>query len=337
LFAALCAVLALSSTAPAADAPLKLKIATLAPEGSAWMRAFNAMREEIVQATGGQVQFKAYPGGVLGEEKDVLYKIKVGQVDGAGFMGFGVSRVCPDAEAMGQLMAFRSYEEVDAAFESLRPRLEAQCRANGYLALGWTEVGFSYLYSVAPVRTIEELRAAKPWVLPGGGLIAEFFSEAGISGIPIPIGDVLTALQTGLIKTVFSPPLAAVATQWFTRIKYRTDAKLLYSMGGLFVSEKSWSRIPEAHRAAILKIADRQMTQLKLSVRKSDAEALDVMAKNGITSVTPPPEALAEFQRIGGNVTKRMQGKTFSPEAHEIVTRRVAEMRQQPQAAAATP
>jgi TRAP-type C4-dicarboxylate transport system substrate-binding protein len=293
------------------------------------MRSMAAMRDEILKATGGRVQLKAYPGGVLGEEKDVLYKIKVGQVDGAGFMGFGVAKVCPDAEAMGQFFQFRSYEEVDAAMEALRPRLEAQCLQNGFVVLGWTEVGFSYVLSAVPVRSLDDLRAAKPWVLPGSQNIAVFYEIAGISGIPVPVGDVLTALQTGLIKTVYSPPLAAVATQWFTRVKYRSDVKLLYSMGGLFVAEKSWNRVPAELRTPIRDIAARQMRELTRGVRKSNEEALAVIEKSGVSVVSPSPEQVAEFERINREVTKRIVGKTFSPESHAIVTRCLEQLRKE--------
>ena len=330
-------ILALTTTfADAADsgsrsrgAKYRIKIATLAPEGSAWMRTFNTMQDEILEATDGQVGLKAYPGGVLGEEKDVLFKVKVGQVDGGAFMGHGVGEICPDANAMMQPMQFRTYEEVDAVFESLRPHLEKKCLEEGYVALGWTEIGFSYAYSTVPVRSMEDLRGAKTWLLPGSTVVSELFRRGNVSGIPIPVGDVLTALQTGLVKTIFSPPLAAVAMQWFTRVDYRTDTKILYSFGGLFVSEKSWKKIPAELQGTVREIATRHSRELSQKVREDNQEALEVMAKQGVKLVELTEAGRKEFEDISLQVAQDKATRTYSDEAYDIVVKRLAELRGQ--------
>jgi len=322
---ALLLAVALASSAAAASrrrrprAKYRFKIATIAPDGSAWVTAFNAMRDEILEATDGNVGFKAYPGGVLGEEKDVLYKIKVGQVQGGGFLGFGISRICPDSRAMMLPLLFESYEEVDAVFAKIRPYLEKQCRQNGYVALGWTEVGFSYLYSTEPVRNLADLRGAKPWAIAGDRIIEELFRAGKISGIPVSVGDVLIGLQTGLIKTVYSPPLAAVATQWFTRVKYRNSIRLTYSLGGVFVSEKAWHRIPANLRQPVLDITHRYMSELTRQVRASNEEALAVMAKNDIDVVTPSDAELDEYRAISARALARLRGDVFSEQAYDLV------------------
>jgi len=310
-------------------AKYRIKIATLAPEGSAWMNTFNAMRDEVLEATGGQVGFKAYPGGVLGEEKDVLFKIKVGQVDGAAFMGHGVGKICPDADAMMQPMQFKTYEEVDAVFETLRPHLEGACLENGYVALGWTEIGFSYAYSTVPVRSMEDLRRAKAWLLPGSTVVSELYRRGNVSGIPIPVSDVLTALQTGLVKTIFSPPLAAVAMQWFTRVDYRTGTKILYSFGGLFVSEKSWKKIPADLQETVIEIAARHSRELSQKVREDNEEALEVMAKQGVKLVELTEQGRKEFEEISLQVAEDKATRPYSDKAYDIVVRRLAELRKE--------
>jgi len=324
------AMILLSSPARGARRPrakYRVKIASIAPDGSAWMRTFTEMSDEIFEATGGQVRFKAYPGGVLGEEKDVLYKIKVGQVDGGAFLGFGIGKICPDARSLMLPMLFEDHEEVDVVMQEIRPYLEKKCLENNFVALGWTEVGFSYLYSTVPVRDLKDLRASKPWTLAGDKMMRELFAFGKVSAIPIPVGDVLTALQTGLIKTVFSPPLAAVAMQWFTRVEHRTDLRLLYSFGGLFVSRKSWERIPADMRKTILEITHEHTRQLTMKVRASNAEALQVMAKNGIKLVEPTDEGRREFGELSDAVANRLEGKNFSTEAARMVRQYLDEHR----------
>ncbi|MBN1676397.1 MAG: TRAP transporter substrate-binding protein DctP [Kiritimatiellae bacterium] len=313
-----------SAPPPAAGRPqrakYRFKIATLAPDGSPWMQTFKKASDEVAEATEGEVRLKAYPGGVLGEEKDVLIKIQLGQVDGGGFLGFGVGRICPESRALMQPMLFEDYGEVDFVFEKMRLYLEAEALKNGFVALGWTEIGFSYLYSTIPVGGLQDLRGAKPWMIAEDMTMQELFRAGDVSGIPIPVVDVLPALQTGLIKSVFSPPYAAVAMQWFTRVKYRNAVRLTYSFGGLFVAEKSWSRLPEPYRATASAITHRHMAQLTQQVRRSNAEALEVMAANGITLVTPAEAELGELRAVARKALSALQGKVFSTETYNSVT-----------------
>lgn len=330
LVAAAAAAFCIATAAAGAERPapaVTIKFATLAPEGSAWMQAFERIRKDVDEASGGRVRLKAYPAGVLGEEKDVLFKIRAGQVDGAGLLGYGISQLCPDAHALMVPVLFEDYGEVDAALAALRPALEAQSRKNGFVALGWTEVGFSYLYSTVPVRNLDGLRHAKPWALPGDPILQELFRAGGVSGIPVPVGDVLVALQTGLLQTVFSPPLAAVAMQWFSRIKYRNELKLMYSLGGLFVAQRAWDRIPADLQPQVLAICERHLTELTRQVRKSNDDALRVMAENGVESVASTAAELEEFRTLRDAAVEAVKDKTFSASAYALVRKTIEERR----------
>ncbi len=182
---------ALSPCANAQSPKYTLKLATLAPDGSAWMVKFDRIKKEILEATGGQVQLKAYPGGVLGDEGAVLFKMKVGQVDGGGFMGYGTARICPEAGALGTPLLFNSYEEVDYVFERMLPYLEQKCRDNGYVAIGWPEIGFNMMYSTKPVRNFADLRDAKAWSVPEDAYLQELFGGARVPTIIVPVTVVL--------------------------------------------------------------------------------------------------------------------------------------------------
>ena len=187
-------------------AQVTLKLATLAPDGSIWMQAINDAKDEIEVATGGAVKLKIYPGGIMGSEKDVLFKIRTGQLQGGGFMGYAIGIICPDAAAVMFPMVFRNYEEVDQTFAKFQSYLDEHVRKNGYEALGWTEVGFSYAYSTKPIASLEALRATKVWGLDSPMLL-ELFKAGQISSIPANVTDVLPALQTGALETVFGPPM----------------------------------------------------------------------------------------------------------------------------------
>jgi len=307
--------MALAGAAPAA--PVTLKFATLAPEGSAWMQTFEKLKAEAAEATGGAVKIRVYPAGVMGEEKDVLVKIRAGQLDGGGFLGNGIARICPEANALMFPMTFRGPEEVDAAMKALTPWLEERCRANGYIVLGWTEVGFSHVMGNRPVKSLDDFRGAKVWSIPNEPMLAALFKTAGISTIPVPVADVLTALQTGLLDTVYAPPLAAVAMQWAGRVKHRNDLRLAYTFGGLFVAETSWNRLPKDAREKVLAISRRLTSGLTAEVRTSNAEALEVMAKSGI-EVASSSEADAEgLRKVSDETRLRLRGDLVPAEADD--------------------
>ncbi|MCX7817843.1 MAG: TRAP transporter substrate-binding protein DctP [Kiritimatiellae bacterium] len=315
--AALAAVLAAAPlTAPAATI---LKIATLAPEGSAWMRTLEQLKDEVATLSQGEVRLRIYPAGIMGEEKDVLMKIRAGQLDGGGFLGNGIARICPEANALMLPLTFQDHAEVDAAMAELGPWLEERSLANGFVVLGWTEVGFSLLFSNRQIRTLDDLRRAKVWALPNEPMLAELFRQAGVGAVPVPVADVLTALQTGLLDTVYSPPLAAVAMQWTGRVKHFNELRLAYSFGGLFIARRAWERVPESFRAPILQAARRRTAELTASVRRSNEEALDVMRKAGLTPVVTPPEEVERFREISERTRAALRGSLVPAEADDRV------------------
>ena len=307
----------LAAAGSAGAAPVTLKFATLAPEGSAWMQTFEKLKAEAAEVSGGAVKIRVYPAGVMGEEKDVLVKIKAGQLDGGGFLGNGIARICPEANAMMFPMTFRSAEEVDAAMKALTPWLEERCLANGYVVLGWTEVGFSRILGNHPMRNLEDLRGMKLWSIPNEPMLAALFKTAGVSTIPVPVADVLTALQTGLLDTVYAPPLAAVSMQWSGRVKYRNNLRLAYTFGGLFVAASSWNRVPEDTRAKILATSRRLTAELTAQVRKDNAEALEVMAKAGIEEVFSSEADAAGLRQVSDETRQRLRGDLFPTEADD--------------------
>ncbi|HAL92446.1 MAG TPA: hypothetical protein DCM68_05410 [Verrucomicrobia bacterium] len=310
----------------AASAQVTLKLATLAPEGSIWMQAIHDAKTEIEAVTAGAVKLKIYPGGIMGSEKDVLFKIKTGQLQGGGFMGYAIGKICPDSSAMMFPMAFRNYDEVDQALEKMRPFLDGNARANGYETMGWTEVGFSYAYGMKPLSSLDDLRATKVWGLDSPMLI-ELLAAAGISSIPANVTDVLTALQTGSLESVFGPPTAAIAVQWHTKVRYYNTMRLTYAMGGVFLSSASWNAVPEPHRAIVKSTFDKHCRLLSPKVRKSDIEALEFMRTQGVQAMEETPEARAAFEQVASQALEKVVGSVFSAESWNLLQQCLKEIR----------
>lgn len=306
--------------------PATLKLATMAPDGSIWMKALDEAKANIEEATRGDVKIKLYPGGIMGEERDVLFKIKTGQIHGGGFMGYAIGQICPDSAALTYPMVFRSTDEVDAIFPKMRPILEENSRQNGFVALGWTEVGFTYAYSTKDISSMDSLRATKVWGI-ASAQFQEMFRLVKLNVIPANITDVLTALQTGTLETVFSPPTAAVVMQWHTKVKQMNQMQLNYAFGGVFVADKAWNTLSEEQQNIVRSEFDAACKKLTPQVRKSDMEAIKLMSDKGVTLVKPTEILRDEFEDIARQALPVALGSVFSHESWNALQGFVAEYR----------
>src|SRR5579859_5717545 len=247
-FAAL--AFAFAGAVGSADAASVIKIATVAPDGTAWMKEMRAGAEAVKKDTADRVEIKFYPGGVMGDEATVLRKIKIGQLQGGAFTGGELSQVDKEAQLYSLPFLFKTQDEVDKVRAKLDDRLKQALQKDGFETLGISGGGFAYLMSVKDIKNKDDLKAAKVWV-PQGDRIAEAgFKAGGVTPIPLPLADVYTSLQTGLIDTAANTPAGAIAFQWHTKIKHMVDLPLTYVVGILVVDKKSFDALsPEDQKA----------------------------------------------------------------------------------------
>jgi TRAP-type C4-dicarboxylate transport system substrate-binding protein len=275
-----------------------LKIGTLAPEGSTWVKAFRDINRELAEKTGNQVTIHIFPGGVLGDEEDMLRKIKVGQIQGGFFSGGGLGLIFKDIKILVIPSLFENYKEVDAVMARLGGYFEKGLMDNGFKVMGWAESGFIYLFSKHPIRGAADLRKGKVWIWEDTAIGRAVFKELGINGIPLGIPDVLVSLQTGMIDTVYASPGAAISMQWFTRVSYMTDVPLSYSVGAAILQKSAFEKIPPALRGTVEEIFRRQLTLLKENARKEDQKAISVLTKQGIKLVSPNAKEVKEMEAL---------------------------------------
>ena len=302
------------------QSPVIIKLATLAPEGSAWIQVLKAAVDEAQQKTGNAIQFKIYPGGVMGDERDMVRKMHIGQIHAAMLSSASLASLFPEIDALQIPFLFSSYPEADFVVGKMEDGFKDGLEKNGYVALGWSEAGFVYLMSTVPVDTLELLRKAKVWIWSDSPMAKAIFEEAGVMGVPLSIADVLVGLQTGLVEVVYAPPSVAIALQWFTRVKYVTDAPLNYMLGGLVVKKEAFDKIDPQHRTVIKEIFQRHMTRLREVIRAENQEALTVMQKQGVTLLTPGKAQIADYRDISEKAMQKESSHKYSPKTKEAVS-----------------
>jgi TRAP-type C4-dicarboxylate transport system substrate-binding protein len=306
--------------AGSAEERMVIKMATLAPEGSSWIKTLNTINAEVMEKTKGKVSFKVYPGGVLGDEKDMVRKMQIGQIHGVALTSGGLVSFFQDIDVMHIPFFFRNYGEVDYVLKKMGPYFKKGLEDNGHILLGWSETGFVYLMSTTPISSISELKKAKVWIWNESPMARAIFNEAGVAAIPLAVPDVLVGLQTGLVDVVYTPPQGAILLQWFTKVKYITDVPLSYIGGGLIVRKDIFKQLPESSQKIILESCQRNLDQLKTITRQENQEAIKVMEKNGVKIVTPPQDQIAAFKRLSDTALSRFSNKTFSKKVLEDVT-----------------
>lgn len=295
-----------------AEKSVLIKMGTLAPEGSSWMKTFNTMNTEVMKKTENKVQFKIYSGGVLGDEMDMLRKLKIGQIQGVALTSAGLSTLFKEMDVLQVPFLFQTYEEVDTVLKKMDSFFRKGLEDNGYMLLGWSEAGFVYLMSTLPISSVADLKKGKVWVWEESPMSKAIFDEAGVKAIPLTVPDVLVGLQTGLVDVVYAPPTGAISLQWFTKVKYLTDFPLVYLAAGVVVKKDIFKQISQTSQNFILESFQQHLDQLKAVTRNENRDAIKVMIKNGVKIITPPKDQIDEYKRLSNKAMDRISGQTFS-------------------------
>ncbi len=263
-----------------------IKIASVAPDGSRWMQQMRAGAEEVGMRTAGRVSIKFYPGGVMGNDAQVLRKIRIGQLQGGAFTAGGLGERYGALNLYGIPLLFRSLDEIDAVRAEFDPELEAGLEQAGFVTFGFIEGGFANLLANEPIHSVEDMRRKKVWVPEGDPISFMAMETLGLSPAVLPVTDVLTGLQTGLIDIAFASPVAALVLQWHTKVKYITDLPISYSMGIFAIEKGAFSALTAADQQIVREVMSRYIGDLDREARDDNRRAAEVLASSGLKTVT---------------------------------------------------
>ncbi len=283
-----------------------LKIATLAPAGTTWMQEMQRGADRISQRTDGRVRLKFYPGGVMGNDRSVHRKIRVGQLHGGAFTAGGLAQVDQAIHSLGLPLLFRSLAEVDYVRERMDPVIMGAMEANGFVVLGISEGGFVRILSKQPMRDLETIRGSKVWIPEGDEIGQVLYQALGINPIALPISDVFTGLQTGLIETVTVNPTGAIAFQWHSSTAYMTSVPLSYVIGVLAVDKKAFDQLSAADQAIVRDEMGAAFARMDKLNRDDNEAALEALAAQGIQFVEPEPGELERWKSISDSAIQTM-------------------------------
>ena len=292
-------------------AQIQIKIATLAPQNSEWAEKFQKGSIEIQERTENRVKLKFYWGGAQGNAKKILQKIKIRQLHGGTFSPTDFQEVYPDLNIYGLPFLFKDFDEVDYVRDRVDNQLEQGFKNLGFNTYGFAGGGFAYILSNEPIREYEDLKNKKIW-LPQGDLISyEAMRSLNLLPVPLPMTDVLTGLQTGLIDIVAIPPVVALALQWHTKINYITRVPVLYAMGFLAIDSKIINRINTDDRKVLNEVINRIYSEVDSNSQQDSENAYEALSKIGIQEIQFDGDEYQKLTDLLEEPTKKMANDGF--------------------------
>ena len=275
---------------PAAAAAKTIKLATIVPAGSVWDKELKNLAADVQKRTEGRIALRVYPGGVAGDDPDVVRKMRLGQLQAATLTVDGLTELDKGFALFSVPRFFASFEELFHVAHDLQPMLAQRLDKEGFVFLGWGYGGWVYLFSKQPVYTPADVKKLKLFVWAGDNRMVQWWKNNGFHPVPLASTDMMTGLQTGMIEALPAPPLAAVALQWYRQAPNMLELPFGQLIGATVITKKSWEQLTPTDQATLRELAKAMQTRLEQAIPSQDKQAVEEMKRRGLT-VTKPKDA----------------------------------------------
>ena len=301
------------SGAPHAEAEGKtvIRYATIAPGGSSFGKILKAWGRSLSKETEGRVELRYYSGGSQGDERDFIRKMRVGQMDAAGLTTIGLGIIVRPVLVLAAPGIIETYEQLDGVREKMDERFAKMFEDAGFVLLNWSDAGGGRIMSTKPIFKPADLKASRPWAWKDDPIFAEFLKVVGANAVRLGVPEVYAALQTKMVDVVPVSPLAAVAMQWFTKLKYMSKESFGLILGASVVKKEKFDQLSPEDQKVLMDTARRAAQALDRVVRRDDGKAYDTMIKRGIELVDTAPYQ-AEWDKAADETIDRLTGRIFS-------------------------
>lgn len=306
-----------------AEGSTEIRMATIAPKGSKAERILRAWDMSVREKTGGRVKFRFYSGGVAGDERDVLRKMKVSQLDATTLTSVGLGQIVRSASVLQVPGLFKSYKDLAAVRSAMDAEWRKAFDDSGYQLLGWFDIGFGRIFSNTPIAQPSDLKKTRPWVWRDDPVVPELLKIVGANGVPLALPEVFPALQTHMVDTVIASPTAALGLQWFNNVKYMTKQADIALVGATLVTNQLFKSLPPDAQQVLIDTGKQAHQKALELIASEEAADYATLKARGIQEVDTTPHAAA-WQKAYGDLRTRLSGKLFSKELLGRVTTAVA-------------
>ena len=303
--------------------PHVIKLATLAPSGTPWVEVLEDVAQDWREISHDRVQLRLYPNGVVGDEGEMVLKMRIDQIQAAALTAQGLGHIDTGVWGLSMPLLARNYDELDWIRSQVSDTLSQRFWDAGFIILAWVDIGWVYWFARSPVRIPDDLRELRIFLWAGGVDDEGIWERAGFTGISLSAVDILMAFQTGLIDAISVSPLTAASFQWFTIAKYMTSLRWAALSGAVIVRKDTWESIPAALRDRLQSSVDEHTREFQDRIRAFDDEAVKVMREHGLEIIETTPAEEAEWQKQVDEYYSELRGTLVD----EAMYDRVMELR----------
>lgn len=266
-----------------------IKIATIVPEMGSMAEMFQNFKKDLSEKTNDKVKVIIYYGAVMGDETDIVRKMRLGQLQGGGMTLLGLGQLCPASKVIELPFLFNDFDEIDyVVMDKMRPAFDRLFEERGVYLVGWYDTGFGYYFFKDPIHNFDDIRKTKMVSFTGDQLFAESEKAVGFDNlVPLHISETLTGLQTGLINGTFAPFFAMVGLQWNTHVRYVLNQPISYSVAGLVIDKAFVDKMPPAYKTALFDSMKKYEPNMKQEIRRMEKDTYNSLLKRGLTQIPP--------------------------------------------------
>ncbi len=264
---------ALPLCAPSAQAQERapefvMKIGTVAPARTPWADLLKRYKKKVKKSTNGRVKVKVYLGGTKGDELSLVRQVFKGTIQAAGVSTGAVASLVTDIDCLELPYLFDTAAEADAILDGpARPIIERMLSTKGLKLLMYSENGYrSFGTKFGFVRSPEDLKAKKMRAQENR-VHVETYRALGASPVTISIGEVMSALQTGVVEGFDNTPLFTQAASLQQAIRYYTVSEHIYQPAFVIVNQKWFDGLPDDVRTALQESAGKLVAKGRKAVR----------------------------------------------------------------------
>jgi TRAP-type transport system periplasmic protein len=316
-----CALMLPSQARVSAAGATSIRLGLLAPAGSTWDKVFRAWNNSLAKATDGGVNFQFFLGGVAGDERDVIRKMKLGQMDAGTLTSIGLGQIARPTQILQVPGILENYKQLTHVREKLAGEFQEMFAHEGYTLLGWGDAGFARYFAKKPILTPQDLKSARPWVPRDDPALPELMKVIGANGVPLGIPEVFPALQTGMVDAVTVSAIAAVALQWFRFLTHVSKEAPVAIVSATVVRNDMLKGLAPDHAKILIDTGKKAHAALVEQVMKEDERAYKTLLARGVKEFQAmgTPAQKKAWDDVSAEVIKRLTGKLWTKDLLERV------------------
>ncbi len=262
--------------------------------------AVKFMSEELKKATGGRHSIKVFNKGALGTEKETIDQVKIGALDMVRVNISPMNSVCAKTNIPVLPFLFRSVDHLHKVLDGpIGEEIAKDCEAQGFVLLAYYDSGARSIYSKKPIKSVADTKGLKIRVQQSDLWVA-LTAAMGANPTPMPFGEVMTALKTGIIDAAENNyPSYGSGSRHFEAAKFYNKTEHSMAPEVLLFSKIAWDKLPKAEQDQVRAAAKASVAFNRTAWAAYEKKEFDMVKAAGVEIVEVDKKS---FQDVMGPV-----------------------------------